>query len=178
MSRSKRPARRLPPVAVQDSLVPTELTTEQAVFLDIFGQAPVAFHRVFVDITGSVVSALWLSNAINLISQIIQSSPRGGEATLASDVWFSLSSDDCHATTGLSRREQETARESLRELGMLFERRGGFGLAKQYQIDFTALATRLRGQSAAAWGIGNAQLAGTTAPSATAPSSRLNSAAT
>lgn len=173
MSRSKRPRRHLPPVAVQDSLVPTELTTEQAVFLDIFGQAPVAFHRVFVDITGSVVSALWLSNAINLVSQIIQSSPRSGEPSTASDIWFSLSSDDCHATTGLSRREQETARESLRELDMLFERRGGFGLAKQYRIDFNALAMRLRGQSAAAWGIGTQQING-----AAPTSPRLNSAAT
>ena len=37
----------------------------QATLLNWLGQSPITFHRIYVDITGSVVSGLWLSYALN-----------------------------------------------------------------------------------------------------------------
>jgi hypothetical protein len=177
---SKRASRHLlvSPVPSVGADTGAALTTEQAVFLDIFGQAPVGFHRVFVDITGSVVSALWLSHTVCLISQILQSSSAPGNAQTPSDIWFSMSMEECTTVTGLSRREQESARESLRDMGMLFERRSGFGSNKQYRLEFSVLANRLRKQSSAAWGLGDGRAPSATATSNTSTStSQLNSAA-
>ncbi|MFX8191763.1 hypothetical protein ABTL14_19710, partial [Acinetobacter baumannii] len=39
----------------------------QAAILELFGSAPVAFHRPLVELTGSVTAALWLSNALDLV---------------------------------------------------------------------------------------------------------------
>ena len=36
----------------------------ELVVLEILGQAPIVFHRIFVDIMGSVTAALWLSYAL------------------------------------------------------------------------------------------------------------------
>jgi len=175
---SKRTARHLlvPTVStIGTDTSAAALTTEQAVFLDIFGQAPVGFHRVFVDITGSVVSALWLSHTVGLIGQILQTSVAPANAQTPSDIWFSMSMDECTTVTGLSRREQESARESLRDMGMLFERRSGFGKNMQYRLEFSVLASRLRKQSSAAWGLGQGHAQAATSNNSTS-TSQLNSA--
>ena len=86
---------------------------DPAVLLEILGQAPIVFHRIFVDITGSVTAALWLSYALYAL-----------EAHPAHhDGWFSKSQDEWQRDTGLTRREQETARKRLRVLDLLEERR-------------------------------------------------------
>lgn len=104
-------------------------SAQEAVLLELFGRAPVAYHRAFVDVTGSVTAALWLSHAIGLAQQ--------GDATAS----FQLSQDDCHAATGLSRREQETARARLRAAGLMSETRQGRLIG--YRLDFQALAAQL-----------------------------------
>jgi hypothetical protein len=105
------------------------LAAQEAVLLELFGRQPVAFHRAFVDVTGSVTAALWLSHAIGLAQQADASAP------------FQLSQDDCNAATGLSRREQETARARLRAAGLMSETRQGRQIG--YRLDFQALATQL-----------------------------------
>lgn len=105
-----------------------QLTPQEAVVLELFGRAPVAFHRVFVDVTGSVTAALWLSHAIGVAKQ-------------AGDDMFQMSQEECSEATGLSRREQETARARLRAAGLVAEARQGRLVG--YRVDFQAIAARL-----------------------------------
>lgn len=118
-----------PPVIARPQQAILPLAAQEAVLLELFGRQPVAFHRSFVDVTGSVTAALWLSHAISLAQQTDASAP------------LLLSQDDCSAATGLSRREQETARARLRAAGLLGETRQGRQIA--YRLDFQALAAQL-----------------------------------
>ena len=67
---------------------------------------PIAFHRSLAALTGSVTAGLMLSQALYW-------SKRGKDP----DGWFYKTQEDWHAETYLSRKEQETARRKLRELG-------------------------------------------------------------
>ena len=44
-----------------DAMQLADSSLTQAVLLDWLGQQPIAFHRVYVDISGSVTAAVWLS---------------------------------------------------------------------------------------------------------------------
>jgi hypothetical protein len=96
----------------------------QAVMLDVVGQQPIVFQRVFVSITGSVNAALFLSYAMacrrNAIDRLRRSKhPLDPSAIL----WLSMSREDVEASTGLTRHQQDGARRELRELGILQEKR-------------------------------------------------------
>lgn len=84
-----------------------------ALLLELFGQTPIVFHRLYIDITGSVGAALWLAYAVYHVSE------RGTDA----NGWFVKSQTEWQLDTGLSRREQESARFRLRLLGILEEAR-------------------------------------------------------
>jgi hypothetical protein len=101
-----------PPSGTVAPLGMSQLTAEQAVVLNLFGRPPVAYHRQFVDLAGSVTAALWLSHAIELAQT-------GGQPDVA------LTQAACSEATGLTRREQETARAKLRAAGLITERRVG-----------------------------------------------------
>lgn len=85
-----------------------------SLLLELFGQTPIAFHPIYVDITGTLTSALWLAYAAYHVAE------RGTDA----DGYFIKSQEDWARETRLTRREQESARARLRELGLLQERRG------------------------------------------------------
>ncbi len=104
--------------------VPTSCQEHSAV-LDLFGQNAVAFHRSFVDIAGGVVGALWLSHAISILARREEGA-------------FFLSQADCQAATGLTRREQETARQRLRSAGILREQRVGRRVAAHLDLGVVA----------------------------------------
>ncbi len=110
---------------------------EAELLLDLLGQAPIVFHRCYVNITGSVTAALWLSYAVYHITEI----------ALADDGWFSKSQLEWERETGLSRREQESARKLLIGLKILKERRPGLQRPLQFQIDFDILMQQLQVQS-------------------------------
>lgn len=74
---------------------------------------PITFHRVFVDVAGSINAALMLSNAVYWTNKL--PSEREG--------WFHKSRDEWTAETGLTRYEQEKARETLERMGLLETRR-------------------------------------------------------
>lgn len=109
---------------------------EPAVLLEILGQAPIVFHRIFVDITGSVTAALWLSYALYALEE-----RRAGD-----DAWFSKSQDEWQRDTGLTRREQETARKRLRALELLEERRG-MNLPLTFRVDCLRLLALIEAQA-------------------------------
>ena len=76
---------------------------------------PIAYHRCFVTLTGSVTAAV-------LLSQAVYWSRRTGEGN---EGWFWKMSSDWEEETGLSRREQDTARGILRGLGFWEEEKRG-----------------------------------------------------
>lgn len=67
---------------------------------------PIAFHRVFAQLTGSVTAGLMLSQAWYWSKRCKNS-----------DGWFYKTQQEWYAETYLSRKEQETARSRLRDLG-------------------------------------------------------------
>lgn len=66
---------------------------------------PIAFHRVFVTISGSVLAGLMLSQAYYW-------TPRGE----SDDGWFYKTQAEWEEETGMSRWEQETARKKLLQI--------------------------------------------------------------
>ena len=96
--------------------------------LDVF-EAPVVFHRILVDVTGSVTAALVLSQMLSV------------DQTLGKDAqgWFECSQDKWTEDTGLSRFEQSSARRILRELGILEEHRMGVPARLVYRIEHSTL---------------------------------------
>lgn len=85
---------------------------------------PVAFHRIFVDLTGSVTAALFLSQALYW-------SGKG-----AGDDEFYKTMEEWQDETGLSRSEQESARRILRQKGVLEEQKKGIPAKVYYRINF------------------------------------------
>ncbi len=85
---------------------------------------PIAFHRCFVDITGSVTAALMLSQAIYWQKR-----------TKDHDGWWYKTRDEWTEETGMKRKEQEGARKRLRELGILHEQLRGVPATLWYRVD-------------------------------------------
>lgn len=73
----------------------------------------ITFHRVFVDITGSINAALMLSNAIYWTNRLPPER----------DGWFYKTKEEWTTETGLSRKEQDNARQQLTGIGILETRR-------------------------------------------------------
>ena len=94
---------------------------------------PIAFHRVFVKVTGSVAAALMLSQAMYW-SQRTRSNGEG---------WFYKTRDQWEEETGLSRYEQENARKTLRRFSFWKEELRGVPAQMHYRIDMTALSEEL-----------------------------------
>ena len=130
MAKARKPGpvhRALPPVArtisMNDDLhkpasaasfaLNPERGIDPGLLLELFGQAPIVFNRIYVDIAGSVTAALWLAYAVYHVC----------ERESAPGNWFRKSQHDWLRETGLSRREQESARKQLRILGVLEEQR-------------------------------------------------------
>lgn len=61
---------------------------------------PIAYHRIFVDLTGSVKAAV-------LLSQALYWQKRARQA----DGWWYKTAEEWQEETGLSKREQDTARK-------------------------------------------------------------------
>jgi hypothetical protein len=89
---------------------------------------PIAYHRCFVTITGSVTTAVLLSQAVYW----------NNRATLP-DGWFWKTQDEWFDETGLSRWEQEGARKVLKKMGILNEKLEGIPAKLYYQINVKKL---------------------------------------
>lgn len=84
---------------------------------------PIAFHRGFVKPAGSVNAAL-------LLSQMFYWNNR----TTNPDGWFYKTAEDFEEETGLSRKEQSTARRQLRELNWVEERLYGVPATLHFRL--------------------------------------------
>lgn len=107
-----------------------------SVILEVL-QPPVTFHRVFVDITQSILAALMLSQAVML-----------SETQADANGWFRCSPDEWQADTGLNRFEQQTARRALTRLGLLAEATRGQPPVVIYRVDATQLWERIAAHTA------------------------------
>ncbi len=74
---------------------------------------PISFHPIFKKITGNTPAALFLSQAWYWKENEIAKSRQG---------WFYKKAEEWEAETGLTRREQETARRYCKNLGVLEEK--------------------------------------------------------
>jgi hypothetical protein len=93
---------------------------------------PIAFHRAFVEIGGSVAAALFLSQSVYW-----------SRRTKDDDGWFWKTQEQWFEETGLSRAEQEGARGKLRQMGILVEKKMGLPCKLWFRIDFNELSKSL-----------------------------------
>ncbi|HEX8503699.1 MAG TPA: hypothetical protein VF659_24150 [Pyrinomonadaceae bacterium] len=118
----------------------TDLVEKYEEILDLLSR-PIAFHRAFVKIGGSVTAGVMLSQAFYW-SRNRRARERGG--------WFYKSHTTWEEETGLTRREQQTARKHLRKAGLLEEKDGplpgrGGGRVVWYRVNLGVLFEKLRG---------------------------------
>lgn len=97
---------------------------------------PISFHRCLVDLTGSVNSALMLSQAIYW-SGVLQKMP-GRE-----DGFFFKTSSEWQKETGLSVDEQATARRNLRRHSFWQEKKKGIPCKLWFRISEEQLRSSL-----------------------------------
>lgn len=105
----------------------------QAALLNLMGQTPISFHRLYVDITGNVITGLWLSS---VLERVAQAKP---EEFKDDDYVFRLSATQCHQVTGITASQQRTCRRDLIALGMLSEQSGP-GRVPEYRLHLNVVA--------------------------------------
>jgi len=88
---------------------------------------PIAFHRVFVDIAGSVNAALFLSQACYW-------------SEITDWDWFYKTQQEWEKETGLTRHEQDAARRKLMQLELIQEARRGVPARMFYRVNGAILA--------------------------------------
>lgn len=96
----------------------------------------VAYQRRLVDLTGGVKAALLLSQAIYWTRHGVDIERSGG--------WFHKTAEQWALETGLTWREQSSARDVLRDGGLLQGRRLGMPAMLNFRVDLEELARRLR----------------------------------
>lgn len=93
---------------------------------------PIAYHRIFAEIAGSVVGGVMLSQAVYW-----------SRRSSSGDGWFYKTREEWEEETFLTRWEQESARTALRRIGVWEERRKGMPRRLFYRINFDRLAVLL-----------------------------------
>ncbi len=91
----------------------------------------IAFHCVFVTLTGSVKAALMLSQAWHW-----QTYHQAG-------AWWCAVRDDWTPATGLTRSEQEGARTALAHVNLLESRLAGIPAKLHYRVNLSELVRQL-----------------------------------
>lgn len=93
-----------------------------------FLDRPIAFHRAFVDLTGSITAALMLSQAVYWTKR-----------SSSGDGWFWKVQEEWTEETGMTRYEQETARKKLNKFDFWKEEKRGIPAKLFYHVDFDKL---------------------------------------
>ena len=103
---------------------------------DLLGRGCVAFYPRLADLTGSVTAALLLGQCLYWTRSVTRQQPQR-------DGWFWKTAAEWQRETGLSRREQDSARCRLRALGLLEEHRRGMPARRWFRLDLVALRQQL-----------------------------------
>jgi len=112
---------------------------QSAMLLDWIGQAPIVINRAFIDLTGNVLAALWLSYAIEKIKDHGTADEPLKAAVIA------VSASECEKDTGITRAQQQTCRKTLAALGLLTEE-GGQGKVPSFRIHLDTMMKMLEAQ--------------------------------
>lgn len=112
---------------------------QSAMMLDWLGQAPIIINRAFIELTGNVLAALWLSYAI----EKIQERETDGNSTQSAVI--SISGSECEKDTGITRAQQQTCRKTLAAIGLLSEE-GGQGKVLRFRIHLDKMMQMLHAQ--------------------------------
>lgn len=91
-------------------------------------QPPIAFHRTFVDVTGSALAAL-------LLSAYVEQQEAG-----SMDGYFVVDSAEIERRFGLTKKEQSAARKQLLDMGFIRERRMSFPARLEVLVDFDRIS--------------------------------------
>jgi len=94
---------------------------------------PIAFNRDFVSFGVGITGALFLSQCVYW-----------SKRTEDNNGWFFKTALDWEDETGMSRREQETARKKLKELGLIEEKRAGTPAKLYYRVVTNKIAQMLQ----------------------------------
>jgi len=93
-------------------------------------QRPIAFHKIFAQISGSVTSGLFLS-------QLFYWHDKGSDP----DGWIYKNYREWEDETTMTRRELDTARKRLKAIAVIEEKKAGAPAKLFYRIDFDRLIT-------------------------------------
>ncbi|NEP10855.1 MAG: hypothetical protein F6K14_11705 [Symploca sp. SIO2C1] len=105
-------------------------------YLQVLLERPIAYHRIFAKIAGSVTAGLFLS-------QLFYWTPRGKDE----DNWIYKTAKDWYEETALTRREQETARKLLKQKKLLQEKKCGVPCKLFYRINTEVLLELIAAQT-------------------------------
>ena len=117
--------RRFAAIAGDDAWESAKYNRELAIIWPLLGRH-IAFHRRLVDLTASVKAALLLSQTIYWT--------RHGRDIARTGGWFFKTTEQWKMETGLSAKEQVTAREVLRELAIVNEQRIGIPAKLHFRL--------------------------------------------
>ena len=137
-TRAEHRARKLQEVAATST---PKVDSKAGFVLDLLDE-PIRFHRRFIDLTGTVTSALLLSYAC-YTSQDNHDEHEG---------WFLKSREEWTVETGLSPTEQRSAIKRLQELEVLEVIRHGMPAKTWYRVSFDKLHQRMIRLAEARWG--------------------------
>ncbi|MEY4729058.1 MAG: hypothetical protein RL020_216 [Pseudomonadota bacterium] len=122
--------------AFAPSATPIQLPRELEQVYEALGRHYITYYPSLARVTGGPKPALMLGHAIYLTRDLLSKEPeRQG--------WFWKSRTDWLLATGLDRREQETARDTLKKLGLIREMLGGMPARRFYQLDLNRLGQLL-----------------------------------
>lgn len=116
----------------------TDLLAESRM-LALLGSDVISFNRAYVDITGNVLAALWLSYVIDQKAEFVR---RGRAHSDGYDFTFSMTGQECEEATGISRAQQATCRRALQDAGLISEV-GTRGRTVTYTLHLDQLRKRL-----------------------------------
>jgi hypothetical protein len=114
----------------RDSIMQMELV------LQAVGRQFVTYFPVLAQLTGSAKAALLLGHSIYVSRALLRDSPER-------EGWFWKTTQEWFIATGLSQKEQVSARELLIERHLLQEARQGMPAKLYFRINLTALAAQL-----------------------------------
>jgi hypothetical protein len=133
---------------VKQNIEPVHFNMNHALMLEVFRE-PITFHPTYVEITGSVTAALFLSYACYSFDRMLNDQMISDLPDF--DGWLHKSQEDWTRDTGLSRRELESARRRLREMGLLQEKRVGAPARLLIKVDFDRLSDLMNQQAQTNW---------------------------
>ncbi|HAB43298.1 MAG TPA: DNA-binding protein [Acinetobacter sp.] len=108
------------------------LNPHMVALIDAMNDKPIAFNRHYVALGCGINGAL-------MLSQMVYWSKR----TKDRNGFFYKTQDEWEEETGLGRREQETARKKLRELGFVSEQKRGVPCKVHFKVEHDALYAAL-----------------------------------